>query len=105
MSLSLMDIRRHHWMRSPQLWSARALLRGGEPLVLQQGLDDRRPAEEALEEGQGLLRAPAREHLVAEGIAIGASEPTVLVEPLATVARQHLAPDVRVVRGGIAARE
>src|SRR5438105_2127336 len=79
--------------------------RRSKPLPFEQRLDPRRPSVELLEQHPRLLGPRAREDLVAEHLAVGARQPAVLVEPLPAVARQHLAPDVRVIGGRIAAGE
>src|ERR1700688_4997410 len=72
--------------------------------LFDQRLDLRVAAAEGAIERRGVLRsAPRKDHL-AEALAVGAGHAAVLPEPVVGVVVDHLAPEVGVVAGRIAAR-
>src|SRR5690242_14599928 len=78
-------------------------LRRLETALLEQRLDARiAPAERAIEL-RHVLGAAAREHHLAEALAVRARHAAVLLEPRVRVVVEHFAPEVRVVAGRIAA--
>ena len=76
-----------------------------EAAALQQRLDHGIPAAEVAVRLQRVLRAADTEQAGAEAVAVLAEQAAVLLEPLDGVGVEHLAPDVGVVAGVVAARE
>ena len=78
---------------------------GRETPTLEQRLDLGIPPSEVAVRLERVLRTADPEQAVAEAVAVRAREPAVLAEPLDRVGVEHLAPDVGVVAGAVAARE
>src|SRR5690606_35514149 len=76
-----------------------------EAAALEQRLDARLVTRELAEQVERLGASAARQQQRAEAVAVLAREPAVLPEPLDGVRIEHLRPDVRVVRGSIAAED
>src|SRR5271165_2468417 len=89
---------------APERFEA-ALFRCGwrqQSAEFQHGLDAGRSAAPGLVHLSEVLGVAAREHHLAEAIAVGASQSAMFHEPLVGVVVEHLCPKVGVVSGGIA---
>ena len=75
------------------------------PATRQQRRDLGVAAAEVAVRLERILRSADAQQTRAETVAVLAREPAVLAEPLDRVGVEHLAPDVRVVAGAVAARE
>jgi len=69
----------------------------------QERIDHRIAAAESSVHRRGFLTAAARQHHVAETLAVGPGHPAVLLEPVVRVVVDQLAPEVRVVAGRVSA--
>src|SRR5580693_5960005 len=85
-----------HTLGPAQIPGQRASV-AAEAVIVEQRPDLRPAPIEVAEQLQGFGRAPARQHLPAQLIAVGSGDSTVRVYPRARVARQHLAPQIGVI--------
>src|SRR5438034_531534 len=82
--------------RRVRLWRLQAALD-------QERIDYRIAAAEGSVHRRGFLTAAARQHHIAEALAVGPGHPAVLPEPVVRVVVDQLAPEVRVIAGRIPA--
>src|SRR5215467_6162481 len=80
-------------------------LRGHEPAALEQGIDRGLATAEAPIELHGVLAPALLEHVRAQRARRGRIEEAALAERLEGVGVEHLAPEIAVVAGRVAARE
>src|SRR5690606_40675609 len=79
-----------------------SLFTGSQAAGLQQGANVRILPVEIAELFERVNAEAAREHFLAQAVAVGASQSAVCLEPVLRIAGQHLAPDVGVIAGRVA---